>query len=212
MRSSLAEQIRESVSMTDICRKYGFEITRGGYILCPFHNEKTASLKLYPKGFHCFGCGAGGSVIDFAMRYFGLDFRAAAGRLNYDFGLGLPAGRSMTYREKKRCTEAQRRQKQLAQARREAEERLEREYDRLFAAWQVLDACRTCLKPKTPLEPLNPFFVMALQELDYYEYLLDLKEAERRRRIGNAAACNPGQRDAGSGVDPGAVSVHDGAV
>ena len=86
--------------MTDICRKYGFEITRGGYILCPFHHEKTASLKLYPKGFHCFGCGAGGSVIDFAMRYFGLDFRAAAGRLNYDFGLGLPAGRSMTYREK----------------------------------------------------------------------------------------------------------------
>ncbi|TLM79787.1 MAG: DNA primase [Actinobacteria bacterium] len=43
---------------------------------CPFHNEKTASFKVDPSTqmFHCFGCGAGGSVFDFVMRTDNLDF------------------------------------------------------------------------------------------------------------------------------------------
>ena len=39
--------------------------------LCPFHNEKTPSFTVSPaKGFyHCFGCGKGGSAIDFIMQH-----------------------------------------------------------------------------------------------------------------------------------------------
>ena len=32
---------------------------------CPFHNDKTPSMKLDQR-YHCFGCGADGDVIDFA--------------------------------------------------------------------------------------------------------------------------------------------------
>jgi hypothetical protein len=42
---------------------------RQGKILCPFHEEREASLQLYPDGtFYCFGasCGRGGTIIDFA--------------------------------------------------------------------------------------------------------------------------------------------------
>jgi DNA primase len=36
---------------------------------CPFHNEKTPSFTYFPesKSFHCFGCGANGTVIDYIM-------------------------------------------------------------------------------------------------------------------------------------------------
>lgn len=37
---------------------------------CPFHNERTPSFSVCPKKgiFKCFGCGAGGDVIEFVMR------------------------------------------------------------------------------------------------------------------------------------------------
>ena len=63
---------------------------------CPFHTgDHTASLKLYDGegGFHCFGCGAHGSVIDFVMRLFDLNFRQAVLRINADFHLGLTSGK-----------------------------------------------------------------------------------------------------------------------
>ena len=78
--------------MEDVVRHYGFESNRAGFMRCPFHRgDHTASLKIYPGsgGWHCFGCGKGGSVIDFVMELFGLSFRQAVLRLNMDFGLGL---------------------------------------------------------------------------------------------------------------------------
>ena len=44
--------------------------------LCPFHNEKTPSCHIHPdkEYFHCFGCGAGGDVITFTMKYNNLDY------------------------------------------------------------------------------------------------------------------------------------------
>jgi DNA primase len=51
--------------------------------LCPFHNEKTPSFHVTPSKqmFHCFGCGAGGTVFRFVQDYEGIDFPAAVRRL-----------------------------------------------------------------------------------------------------------------------------------
>ncbi|HEX3033918.1 MAG TPA: CHC2 zinc finger domain-containing protein, partial [Thermodesulfobacteriota bacterium] len=47
--------------------------------LCPFHDEKTPSFHVNEeKGvFHCFGCGAGGDIFGFMMRYNNLTFSEA---------------------------------------------------------------------------------------------------------------------------------------
>lgn len=47
--------------------------------LCPFHNEKTPSFVVSPERqtFKCFGCGKGGSVIDFVMESDHVDFPEA---------------------------------------------------------------------------------------------------------------------------------------
>jgi DNA primase len=63
--------------------------------LCPFHNEKTPSFTVSDdKGFyHCFGCGAHGSAIDFVMNVEGLSFPEAVERLAAQAGLQVPQDR-----------------------------------------------------------------------------------------------------------------------
>ena len=66
---------------------YGLEVGRSGMACCPFHDDRTPSLKLDAR-FHCFGCGADGDVIDFVSRFFGMTAREAAEKLIADFGGG----------------------------------------------------------------------------------------------------------------------------
>jgi hypothetical protein len=58
----------------------GRAVGRDGKALCPFHEERTPSLHAYEdpaRGFYCFGCRAGGSIIDFGARLYGIDPRGA---------------------------------------------------------------------------------------------------------------------------------------
>ena len=59
---------------------------------CPFHREKTPSFHVSADKqlYHCFGCGAGGSVIQFIMNAEGLDFPEAVKYLADKAGIRLP--------------------------------------------------------------------------------------------------------------------------
>jgi DNA primase len=61
--------------------------------LCPFHSEKTPSFSVNAERgfFHCFGCGAGGTVFNFVMRTEGLSFPEAVESLARRYGVTLPA-------------------------------------------------------------------------------------------------------------------------
>ncbi|MDP6709228.1 MAG: DNA primase [Alphaproteobacteria bacterium] len=69
--------------------------------LCPFHKEKTPSFTVNEaKGFyHCFGCGAHGSAIDFVMTTEGLSFPETVEKLAREVGLDLPAPNPEAARE-----------------------------------------------------------------------------------------------------------------
>src|ERR1700676_4287876 len=60
--------------------------------LCPFHNEKTPSFSVNAERgfFHCFGCGAGGTVFDFVIKVEGLTFFEALQSLARRYGIALP--------------------------------------------------------------------------------------------------------------------------
>tara|TARA_R110002126_G_scaffold177321_1_gene326207 strand:- start:21491 stop:23284 length:1794 start_codon:yes stop_codon:yes gene_type:complete len=59
---------------------------------CPFHDEKTPSFNVIAKKqfYHCFGCGASGNVISFAMNYLHQDFPEAIETLAARAGLEVP--------------------------------------------------------------------------------------------------------------------------
>jgi len=49
------------------------------FCLCPFHEERSPSFCIYPDGggYYCYGCGAGGNAINFAMKFYGYNFLKA---------------------------------------------------------------------------------------------------------------------------------------
>ncbi|WED43390.1 DNA primase [Legionella cardiaca] len=59
---------------------------------CPFHNEKTPSFNVVARKqfYHCFGCGASGNVISFAMNYLNQGFIEAVETLASRLGLQVP--------------------------------------------------------------------------------------------------------------------------
>ena len=88
------DELRARVSLAEVVGRHMRLVKRGReYIgLCPFHNEKTPSFSVVEdKGFyHCFGCGAHGDVIGFAMQRQNLSFPEAVEELARQAGLDVP--------------------------------------------------------------------------------------------------------------------------
>src|ERR1700736_4386555 len=88
------DEVRARVSLAAVVGRHVRLIKRGReYVaLCPFHKEKSPSFNVVEdKGFyHCFGCGAHGDVIGFAMRIGNMAFRDAVEELAKVAGLELP--------------------------------------------------------------------------------------------------------------------------
>lgn len=80
--------------------------------LCPFHNEKTPSFYVYPDSgtYHCFGCNAHGSLINFLMEVENLQFRDAVESLARNAGIPLP---KVSSQDDRRRTEEQERYDKL---------------------------------------------------------------------------------------------------
>lgn len=88
------EEVRNAVDLVELASRY-VRLKRSGnsYVgCCPFHKEKTPSFHIDPDKqlYHCFGCGAGGSVFQFVMNAEGLDFVDAVKYLADSAGIRLP--------------------------------------------------------------------------------------------------------------------------
>jgi len=119
------EEIKRFYSMRDILEQYGIRPNRGGFINCPFHKEKTASMKIYEDSFHCFGCMEGGDQIDFVMKMDSLTFPEAF----LSLGGSYDTGNKEEMRRKIKAAEIERENKQ---AMKEAEQRRKDENNRLI--------------------------------------------------------------------------------
>ena len=89
----IIEQIKESNDIVDVVSSY-ISLTRKGqnyWARCPFHQEKTASFSVSPSKqiYHCFGCGAGGNVVNFVMTYEKLTFPETLHMLAERSGINL---------------------------------------------------------------------------------------------------------------------------
>lgn len=87
------ESVKQSVTVRQAAEAYGLQVNRAGKIKCPFHNDRTPSMKVDER-FHCFGCGADGDVIDFTAKLYGINAKSAAEKLAADFGISYAQNKS----------------------------------------------------------------------------------------------------------------------
>ncbi len=171
--SAYASEIVRLVSPREALELYGIEVSSKGFALCPFHSEKTASLKVYQDSFYCFGCGASGDVINLVQKLFGLKFGEAIKKLNTDFSLNLPIGERMTLRQ---AAAYAARKREIAEARRHERERKQKiceDYLALVDEYIRLESNFKCHHPTQGDEGLHPLFIESCQKLDYISYRLD---------------------------------------
>lgn len=87
-------EVKEKNDIVDVISEYT-SLKRSGanYMgLCPFHSEKTPSFSVSSDKqlYYCFGCGAGGTVINFIQNTEGLDFVETIKFLALRAGIGVP--------------------------------------------------------------------------------------------------------------------------
>ena len=63
--------------MRELVEKYGIMIDRKGFCCCPFHKEKTGSMKVFKDSYYCFGCGESGDIFTFVQKMDDVDFKTA---------------------------------------------------------------------------------------------------------------------------------------
>lgn len=90
----LIEEIRSRNDIVDVISSY-VKLTKKGstyFGLCPFHNEKSPSFSVTPSKqmYYCFGCGQGGNVFTFIMKYENMNFTEAVKFLADKAGISLP--------------------------------------------------------------------------------------------------------------------------
>ena len=165
-----AEEIKQRLTMREVAEYYGFQINHTKCIRCPFHaGDRQASLHIYPEsgGFHCFGCGAHGSVIDFVMRLFDLNFRQAVLRINADFQLGLTESKSDRVARSAALESRREEQRRKAQA--------ESNFWFMTNEFYYWKEIRDTFQPtwQEDIVFFHPLYAEAVKRLPYIEYWLD---------------------------------------
>lgn len=176
----IANEIKNRLDTIEVFEYYGLQPDRKGFICCPFHNEKTPSFKVYKGdgGYHCFGCGEHGGVIDFVMKYFDLTFKEAITKLNNDFCLGFPIGGKLGRRKQVDLARKSFKARQERESKQNEHNRLKTARETALDEWVKFDKQRIKYKPKKEDVELHPLFLDAIINLPHAEYRLECAETE----------------------------------
>ena len=155
---NLFETVKAAVTPHMAAERYGLPIQQGGMVCCPFHADRTPSMKLNEDYFYCFGCGATGDVIDLAARLFDLSKYEAVQKLAADFGISG---------EKPSVLAKLKRGKTQAEAERHCF-RVLRDYFGILQDWK--EHCA----PQSPENPIDPRYAEACHMLERIGNMLDI--------------------------------------
>ena len=89
------DEVQAAADIVEVASDYVGRLKKSGsryMALCPFHDEDTPSFSLTPEKnlYYCFGCQAGGDLINLVQEMEGLSFTEAVRQLADRFGVDLP--------------------------------------------------------------------------------------------------------------------------
>ena len=155
---NLFETVKAAVTPRMAAERYGLPIRQGSMICCPFHADRTPSMKLNEDYFYCFGCGAHGDVIALTAQLFDLPPAEAVKKLAADFGI---TGQKPSILAKLQ------RGKSQAEAERHCF-RVLRDYFGILQDWK-----ENCA-PQSPEDAIDPRYAEACHMLERIGNMLDI--------------------------------------
>lgn len=155
---NLFDTVKSAVTPRMAAERYGLPVRQGNMICCPFHDDRTPSLKLNEDYFYCFGCGAHGDVIALTAQLFDLPPAEAAKKLAADFGI---AGQKPSILAR------------LQRGKSQAE--TERHCFRVLGDYlQILQDWKEHCAPQSPEDAIDPRYAEACHMLERIENMLDI--------------------------------------
>ena len=155
---NLFETVKAAVTPRMAAERYGLPIQQGGMVCCPFHADRTPSMKLNEEYFYCFGCRAHGDVIDLAARLFNLSGYDAAKKLATDFGM-TEQKPSILARLQRGASQAE----------------TERRCFRVLGDYlQILQDWKEHCAPQSPEDAIDPRYAEACHMLERIKNMLDI--------------------------------------
>lgn len=155
---NLFDTVKAAVTPRMAAERYGLPLQQGSMVCCPFHVDRTPSMKLNEDYFYCFGCGASGDVIDLAARLFNLSGYDAAKKLAADFGIVEQKPSVLT---------------KLKRSKSQAE--LESRSFRVLGDYlQILQDWKAHCAPQSPEDAIDPRYAEACHMLERIENMLDI--------------------------------------
>ena len=155
---NLFDTVKAAVTPRMAAERYGLPIQQGSMVCCPFHADRTPSMKLNEDYLYCFGCGAHGDVIALTAQLFDLPPAEAAKKLAADFGIT---------EQKPSILAKLQRGKSQAEA--------ERESFRVLGDYlQILQDWKEHCAPQSPEDAIDPRYAEACHMLERIENMLDI--------------------------------------
>lgn len=137
---NLIKEVNNMLRMPDVATYLGFHPDSKGFIKSPFHDEKTASCKLYKelgRGYYDFSAGEGGDCIRFVARTQGMD-NWKASRLMIE-AFNLPIDMKSTHLTRKRVQQLKRDHEQKETAKKVEKSRWVNRVDELKAKIEMYE-------------------------------------------------------------------------
>ena len=155
---NLFDTVKAAVTPRMAAERYGLPVRQGNMICCPFHADRTPSMKLNEDYFYCFWCGAHGDVVALTAQLFDLPPAEAAKKLAADFGI---TGQKPSILAK------------LQRGKSQAE--TERHCFRVLGDYlQILQDWKTHCAPQLPEDAIDPRYAEACHMLDRIENMMDI--------------------------------------
>lgn len=147
--------------MRSVVEWYGISVNRKGFCICPFHNERTASFKVYKDSFFCFGCGESGDIFTFVQNAENCDFKTAFEILGGTYDSDHKIANMRQYRSEKAKETKQARLDKLDQ-----KIRLKR------------DELQVCMMIDRQAKPFSEVWCYCVNKIPYLRYMLEILEEE----------------------------------
>ena len=162
----LTSEIKSRLTAKEVFTFYGISINSRGFCRCPFHYEKTASMKVYDGqgGYNCFGCHENGDVISFVQKYFGMSFMDSIKRLNEDFSLGLPVGGKIDRNKRREIARRSYELQKQRDAREQQKKAVNDEFWNAYDDWLKWDTIKRLTRPKDE-NSISDLFALAVHKV-----------------------------------------------